>query len=313
MPGNDARGHTPSGIPPVGEVRRAGMDHDLYPFRTLDQGPRITWPSGARTAFTVTLMLDYWEANPPPDASRDPRILSPLGSFFPDWLTWSQREYGNRVGIFRILDVLDRFGVAPSVALGAEAARRYPELVDECVRRGACFMAHGIFATRRITARMTADEEVAFIAASREAVAQAAGVAPSGWCGQDFNQSTRTPALLSAAGFAYTTDWSNDDRPYRLNPGLLALPAHSEWNDLESMWLRRVQPQAWAELIAEGFSVLHAEGGTVVNLTLHPWITGQPSRIRYLTDALSRVLGQGDIWRTTTDAAAAAIIRQLPA
>ncbi len=312
MADSKGNGHTPSDIPPVGEVRPAGMDHDLYPFRMLDQGPRIVWPNGARTAFTVTLMLDYWEANPPQDASRDPRILSPLGSFFPDWLTWSQREYGNRVGIFRILDVLDRFGLAPSVALGAEAARRYPELVDECVRRGACFMAHGTFATRRITARMSEADERGFIAESRAAVMDVTGVAPAGWCGQDFNESTRTPALLVEAGFAYTTDWSNDDRPYRLKPGLLAMPAHSEWNDLESMWLRRVQPPVWAELIAEGFSVLHGEGGTVVNLTLHPWITGQASRIRYLCEALSRVLGQGDIWRTTTDNAAGIIGLQSP-
>ncbi len=305
--------HRPSDIPPVGEVRRAGMDHDLYGFRTLEQGPRIAWPDGARTAFTVTVMLDYWEVTPPAGASRDPRILSPLGNFFPDWLTWSQREYGNRVGIFRILDMLDRFGVMPSVALGAEAARRCPELVDECVRRGAGFMAHGTLATRRITARMSEDEERGFIAESRDAVARATGAVPTGWCGQDFNESTRTPALLAEAGFAYTTDWSNDDRPYRLKSGLLALPAHSEWNDLESMWLRRVQPPAWAGLIAEGAAVLHAEGGTVVNLTLHPWITGQASRIRYLGEALSRLLGQGGIWSTTTDAAAAVIARQLPA
>ena len=89
------------------------------------------------------------------------------------------------------------------------------------------------------------------------------------------------------------------------------MPAHSEWNDLEAMWLRRVQPAAWAGLIAEGVAVLHAEGGTVANLTLHPWVTGQASRIRYLGDALSRGLGQGGMWRTTTDAAAAAIAPQL--
>ena len=119
--------------------------------------------------------------------SRDPRIVSPLGKFFPDWLTWSQREYGARVGIFRVLDVLDRFGVTPSVALGAAAAKRYPELVDELPRRNACFLAHGTYATRRITSRMTEAEERAFIVESRDAVRAAAGEAPLGWCGQDFN------------------------------------------------------------------------------------------------------------------------------
>ncbi len=304
--------HKPAPVPPVGEVRLPGMDHALHPFRTLAEGPRIAWPGGARTALTVTLMLDDWEVAPPADASADPRIVSPLGKFFPDWLTWSQRLYGARVGIFRILDVLDRFGVVPSVALGAEAARRWPELVDECARRGACFLAHGTFATRRITQAMDETAERALIGESRAAVLAATGHAPAGWCGQDFNQSTRTTALLADAGFAYTTDWSNDDRPYRFASGLLALPAHADWNDLEAMWLRRTQPQAWADLVAESFTVLHAEGGAAVNLSLHPWLTGQASRIRYLTDALSRILGQGGVWRATTDSVAGEITRQLP-
>ena len=194
------------------------MDHRHHAFRTLTEAPRFAWPDDARIAFTVTLVLDYWELSPPQEANPDPRIVSPLGKFFPDWLTWSQREYGARVGIFRVLDVLDRFGVTPSVALGAAAAKRYPELVDELVRRNACFIAHGTYATRRITARMSEAEERAFIAESRNAVRAAAGEAPLGWCGQDFNELDRTPALLAEAGFTYTTDWASDDRPFLLGP-----------------------------------------------------------------------------------------------
>jgi peptidoglycan/xylan/chitin deacetylase (PgdA/CDA1 family) len=287
--------------PPVGEVRRPGMDHAHHAYRTLTEAPRFTWPDGARIAFTVTLVLDFWEVNPPKEASRDPRIVSPLGNFFPDWLTWSQREYGARVGIFRVLDVLDRFGVTPSVALGAAAAKRYPELVDELVRRNACFMAHGTHATRRITSRMSEADERAFIAESHHAVKTATGEAPMGWCGQDFNQSDRTLALLADAGFTYTTDWASDDRPFLLDNKLVALPPQPEWNDLECMWLRRVPPQVWADNIAEAFAFLHDEGGGCCNLTLHPWVAGQAHRIRYLRDALSRTLGRGNIWRTTTD------------
>jgi peptidoglycan/xylan/chitin deacetylase (PgdA/CDA1 family) len=289
----------PTNIPPVGERRPAGMDHDLYPYRTLPDAPRFQWPGGARIAFTVTIPLDYWEVNPPKDASRDPRVISPLGNFFPDWLTWSQREYGARVGIFRLLSMLDRFAIVPDIALGAEAARRYPELVDEALRRGCAFLAHGTHATRRITSRMTEAEEAAHIAASRDAVARATGTPPTGWCGQDFNESPRTPALLAAAGFTHLADWSNDDRPYRIGPGLISLPTGSEWNDLECMWLRKVAPQTWADSVAEAFAVLHAEGGACFNLTLHPWITGQAHRIRYLGDALSRILGHPAIWRTS--------------
>src|SRR6185312_8010740 len=169
--------HTPAKTPPAGEQRRPGMDHAHSAFRTLTEAPRFNWPDGARIAFTVTLMLDYWEVNPPEDARPDPRVVSPLGKFCPDWLTWSQREYGARVGIFRVLDVLDRFGVTPSVALGAVAAQRYPELVDELVRRNACFLAHGTYATRRISSRMSEAEERAFIIESSDAVKAAAGEA----------------------------------------------------------------------------------------------------------------------------------------
>ncbi|MBS0643397.1 MAG: polysaccharide deacetylase family protein, partial [Proteobacteria bacterium] len=226
--------------------------------------------------------------------------------FHPDWLTWSQRAYGNRVGIFRVLDVLDHFGLIPSVALGSEAAKRFPELVDELTRRNACFMAHGHFATRRITSRMSEQEERAFIADARDAIATATGKAPRGWCGQDFNESADTPAYLIDAGFDYTTDWPNDDLPYLLDGKLLALPPQPEWSDLECMRLRGVTVPVWSDNVAEAFAVLHEEGGqgnggTVFNLTLHPWIIGQPQRIRWLREALTRMLGKSGIWRTTTD------------
>ena len=296
----------PAKTPPVGEIREPGMDHTLYPFRTLPDAPRFAWPDGARIALTVTVALDHWELDPPGDASPDPRIVSPLGKFHPDWLTWSHRLYGPRVGIFRILEVLDQFNLTPSIALGTEAARLYPELVDALSSRNACFMAHGHFASRRITSRMM--NERSFIAEARDSIAAATGQVPKGWCGQDFNESTETPALLTEAGFQYTTDWANDDRPYLMAGGLVALPPQPEWNDLECMWLRRVTPPVWSANLIEAFDVLHAEGGGVFNMTLHPWITGQAHRIRYLRDALHRILGKPHIWRTTTDALADAVL-----
>ena len=279
--------------------RGPGMDHAHYPFRRLPDAPRFEWPDGARIAFTVTVMLDVWEIDPPDGASRDPRMVSPLGNFFPDWITWSSREYGARVGIFRVLEALDAFGVVPSVALGAAAVARYPELVDELLRRGSCFMAHGVFATRRITSEMSEAEERALIAESRQAVHATTGVVPAGWCGQDFNESDRTPRLLAEMGFRYTTDWANDDRPFVLGPyegrSLLTLPPQPEWNDLECMVVRRVAPPVWADGVAEAFAFLHEEGGGCFNLTLHPFVAGQAHRVRWLREALARMLGWGGV------------------
>lgn len=298
----------PAATPPVGEIRAPGMDHDLYAYRTLDEAPHFVWPGGARIALSVTVMLEYRELTPPGD--RDRRIVSPLGDFKPDWLTWSQHLYGNRVGIFRVLEVLDRYGLVPSVALGAEAARRHPELVDECLRRDAAFLAHGTFATRRLSSLMPAEAQRAHIAESRDAVLRATGRAPMGWCGQDYNEAPQTPDLLAEAGFGYLADWSNDDRPYRLRR-LVSLPAQADWSDLEAMWLRGVTPAAWSEALVEGFSVLRGEGGAVCNLTLHPWIVGQAHRIAYLDAALRRMLGQPGVWRATTDEVARLAATQL--
>jgi peptidoglycan/xylan/chitin deacetylase (PgdA/CDA1 family) len=148
---------------------------------------------------------------------------------------------------------------------------------------------------------MSEEQERAHIVESRDAVRAVTGEAPLGWCSQDFNQSDRTTTLLAEAGFAYTADWASDDRPFLLGRALVALPPQPEWNDLECMWLRRVPPAVWADNVACAFGFLHDEGGASFNLTLHPWIAGQAHRIRWLREALARVLGRRATWRTTTD------------
>ena len=162
----------PTNIPPVGEQRRPGMDHPHHAFRTLTEAPRFAWPDDARIAFTVTLVLDYWELDPSQDANPDPRMVSPLGKFFPDWLSWSQREYGARVGIFRVLDVLDRYQVRAGVAVNALAAERYPYLIEQFKKRNYEFIGHGSSANRMITSAMSEAEEQAEIAGAVAALEQ---------------------------------------------------------------------------------------------------------------------------------------------
>src|SRR5918998_1611684 len=177
------------------------MDHDLYPFSPLPARAAFAWPGGARVALWVLLRLEHWELTPPEGAHRDPRFASEFGPYAPDYRTWSQREYGNRVGVFRVLEALDRHGVRPTVAANASACERYPYLVEELRRRGAEFIGHGTHATRMISARMSGGEERAAIEAATRAVAAAAGTPPGGWLGQDAGESTPTPRLLAEAGY----------------------------------------------------------------------------------------------------------------
>lgn len=289
-------------VPPVGEVRAPGMDHQLYPFRALPAARAFNWNTDHRVALTVTVMIDYWELVPPEEASPDPRMVSPLGAFQPDWLTWSQHEYGNRVGIWRVLEVLDRYKIKPSVALGTAAIARYPDIIEAVRERNGCFMAHGTHGTRRVTNSMEYLDEMLLVAECSEALAKVTGQPPLGWCGQHYSESDRTPDLVGEAGFRYLIDWSNDDRPYKIgSESIVSLPAQAEWSDIESMRHRGVAPHVWADGVVEAFTVLHDEGGACFNLTLNPWIIGQPHRIRYLGDALSRIMGRKKTWVTTTD------------
>jgi peptidoglycan/xylan/chitin deacetylase (PgdA/CDA1 family) len=297
-----------------------GMDQAHYAFRAAPDAPVLRWPNQAPMAFFALLHLETWEISPPKGSHKDPRFTGDFPAFHPDLRSWSQREYGNRVGVFRVLSVLDRCGVVPAVALGADVARNRPELVAELKARGAEFLAHGTHATRLITQRMTEDEERAHIIAARDAVAEATGTVPTGWVGQEASESTRTPSLLAELGFDHVLDWPNDDRPYLLGPygggrTLVSLPPQPEWDDVAMQWLKRMAPARWAETAADAAAFLHAEGAasaTLFQLALHPWLSGQAHRIRHLEAALRRITALPRLWHATPSQVAASYRLQQP-
>lgn len=294
--------------PRTGQTARyrdgAGYDHDHFAYSALPQRPPLKWPDGARIAFCVYLYLEYLELDPPAGSVRDPRYGGALGSHFPDYLNYSHREYGNRIGVFRVLDALDRHGIRATVAANAMLCERYPRLIEECRQRGFEIAAHCISATQMITSRMSEEEERAVIERSLGAVAAVTGERPQGWFGQDFSESERTPRLLAEAGLSYVADWPNDDQPYAMNYGrpLISMPNQAEWDDTQLMAIRRVSPPRWRDVVVEAFEYLHEEAspsGSVFTLGIHPWLAGQAHRIRYLGEALARIAERDRVWQTT--------------
>lgn len=298
-------------------TRKPGMDHPYHPYAPLPRRTKLNWPKGAHVAFSVLLHLEYWELCPPDGTVRDARFVSEFGNFTPDYRTWSQREYGNRVGIFRILEALDRWGIRATVAAGAAACVRYPQLIEECRRRGYEFVGHGTHATRLISSRMSEVEERRFIADSIEAVKQATGQRPRGWLGQDHGESARTPHFLADAGIDYLLDWANDDQPYRMTVGrpMVAIPNQVEWDDVQLFWVRRADTWRYPALVGEAFETLAREGATsgrYFALSLHPWLLGMAHRIRYLEAALARIAGRPAVWQATAGEIAAWCLKELP-
>jgi len=286
--------------------RAPGMDHDLYPYSAIKDRPPLDWPGGARIAFAPVVYLEHWELDPPMGALRDPRFRDPYGDFRPDIRGFTWREYGARVGIFRVFEALDRHSLTATVAANASALDRYPQLVEECLRRGWEVAAHGTHATRMASSAMGEAEERAFIAEAVAAVERATGTRPTGWISQDWGQSARTPRLLVEAGLTYLADWPNDDQPYWMTttPPILVIPCQSELDDVQLLWHRRVLTPRYPALVGEAFRLLHGEGGRSLNLGLHPWLMGMPHRIRYLDEALERIGRFDGVWNTTLGAIA---------
>ena len=175
---------------------------------------------GARVALAVIVNLEHWDWEVPPGA---PVAVSPMGGpeglwsgnqpQFPDIGGYGNHEYGNRVGIFRILAVLDKHDITPTLALDKAVADHYPTLVEEGQRRGAEFIAHGLSRRRIIHIGMSEDEERQYIRISIAAVERATGTRPVGWSGPDFHETPNTPNLLAAEGIRYVCDSAMTSSP----------------------------------------------------------------------------------------------------
>lgn len=292
-------------------TRAPGMDHALYPFAPLPGRAPLAWPGGAGLALGLIVHLEVWESHPPPGAVRDPRFADPFGTFRPEQRDWARRDYGLRIGFFRVAEALDRFGLTATLAIGTGVLARAPGLLDAALARGWEVAAHGDFATRMLSSALTEAEEAARIEAAAAALAARTGRRPEGWVGQDFGESARTPWLLARAGFRWLADWPNDDRPYPMatEPPILSVPVQSELDDVQLLWHRRIATPRYPGLVAEALEVLAAEGardgGRSAVLGLHPWLIGMPHRIGHLEAALARIAALRGVWNAPLGAIAA--------
>jgi peptidoglycan/xylan/chitin deacetylase (PgdA/CDA1 family) len=282
------------------------MDHGHYTWSPLVGRERLTWPNGARIAVAFVVSLGHYEADPPPGAFDPPTHRSPLRIMPPpDYPTVTHREYGHRVGMFRLFDLFDAHAIRATAAVDALTAQGYPRLVTECRRRGWEVIAHGVGQRRAITADMSEADERAYISSALDAVGRAAGDRPSGWLSPEQSESMRTPALLTEVGVDYLCDWANDDQPYLIGPAhhpLVSLPLRQDISDVNLHWNRSVTMARWSAVVCEAFDTLYREGvdgGRLFLLPLHPWCIGQPFRVKYLQQVLAHVTRREGVWATT--------------
>ncbi len=288
-------------------TRRAqGMDHAIYDYEPIVSRDQPTF-EGFKSAMHLVLHLEYWELCPPEGSYREPRLLGELRTvtYFPEIRNWTTREYGNRVGVYRILDLLDELGLVPTVALGAAMVQTHPELVRQIRDRDWDVVTHGFTANRMITSRMSYEQERGFIAECQDVVANALGRRPDGWLSQDFGTTERTTGILEELGFKFTLDWANDALPYWQRAGsnqraLIAIPGPTELDDVQQIIIRQFPPERFPDLVDDMLSGCAALPHSSVNcIGLHPWVMGVPHRFPHLRETLRRIAARDDFLFTT--------------
>ena len=280
--------------------------HDLFDYSPIHARGSYTWPDGARLAVTFVVSIEYYEMSQPQGAAFPASLPGGFGRGpYPDFRTFSHREYGNRIGVFRVADLLKRRGLAATAAIDARSALERPELIKLCVENRWELAAHGEAVTRLISSRLDETEERRQIQYSLEAVRKASGIAPRGWHGPESGESSRTPRLLAESGVAYVLDWPNDELPYtmRTQAGpLVSIPMSIDLDDVFATWHRKLSMARWARSVSDALDTLLADGAkqprTLV-LNLHPWLIGQPWRISYLDEVLTDLRKRPGIWFTT--------------
>jgi peptidoglycan/xylan/chitin deacetylase (PgdA/CDA1 family) len=222
----------------------------------------------------------------------------------PDVRGYSMRDYGNRVGHYRMMEVMDKYGVRGSISLSVAMCQHHPEIIQACVERNWEFFSHGIYNTR-YTYGMSEEQERAIIQDAFRTVREATGQTIKGWLAPALTHTERTFDLIAEAGIIYTCDLFQDDQPQPLkvrSGKLISMPYSLEVNDVICYNSYFHSPRHYGEVLKRQFDTLYREGeesGTVMCIPLHAYLVGHPHRIKPFEEALAYITSHPDVWVTT--------------
>ncbi len=267
---------------------------DRFDYLPIIDRPVIKWPNNARVAFWVGPNIEWYEYTP---LSRPTQ---------PDIPSYSYRDYGNRIGFWRMLELLDKHNIRCCVCLNGAMLDHCPEIRDAMVARNWDYMAHGFYNTRPITA-YSIEEERAYWTDIIATVKKHTGKQIKGRLGAGGGNTVNTPDLMAEFGLLYHTDWMMDDQPVPLKvkngAKFIHVPYSFQLNDASLNGQHR-EAAYFCQMIKDQFDVLYEEGaesGKVMCVALHPYLTFKPHRAKYLDDALRYIKSHDKVWYTTAD------------
>jgi peptidoglycan/xylan/chitin deacetylase (PgdA/CDA1 family) len=264
-------------------------------YSAISERPPLKLPGGARLAVWIIVNVEEWDI----DQTMPRTVLTPPagGSPMPDIPNWCWHEYGNRVGFWRMLEVLDRHEIRAVLAVNGTAINAYKPITKAALERGWEFIGHGY--TQRNMQKVENERED--IAKTSAAIREASAKRPRGWLGPGLTETWDTPDLLAEAGYDYVADWVLDDQPVVLKTRgrpIVNIPYTQECNDVAMMLIQHHPAREYFQRAMDQFEQLYhdaRDSARVMALVVHPYIMGAPHRLKYFRMILERIRERSDV------------------
>jgi peptidoglycan/xylan/chitin deacetylase (PgdA/CDA1 family) len=271
----------------------------LYDDSMIFERKPFTWPGGKTMAVWIVPNVEIWSFDSSADAAT-----APAGAAGPDVINYATREYGMRVGLWRVADVLDAAGIKATVALNSEVCRIYPKAIEEMKKRKWEFAGHGIDNSSNLGA-LPESAEKQTIKTTLDTIQSATGTKVNGWISPGQIQTEHTLGILDELGITYTGDWNNDDQPYRMkvkNGRLYSIPYCLIVNDTNLYSTYGFTGEQYYQSVVDQFDVLLSDSQKqprVMGLPIHPYLVGQPEHISYFKRAIQHIKQSDRVWIAT--------------
>jgi peptidoglycan/xylan/chitin deacetylase (PgdA/CDA1 family) len=285
-------------------LRKRGMDHDIYPYRALPTAKPVQWPGGARVALWIVVHVGHF----PMDMPLKP-FIAPGGMErpYPSFWDYTQRDYGNRIGIYRMMKAMAARNLTATALLSAALAPLYPALMDDIEAAGWEPACAGLDMGHLHHGQTPEAEEAATVKRAAALLRARFGDAVRGWHSPAHSESPRTLDLVAADGFDWTSGWLNDDMPYTMATSsrpLLAMPLPQDLADQKMLLQQTMATEDFCNAVLAAHASLDAEaaatgGGRILTLSVTPWLMGQPHRIRAFGAMLDAILAKGSVWNAS--------------
>ena len=268
-----------------------------FAYTPINRRPKLSWPDDNHVALWIVPNIETFPLSEPVPGGT---------GVVPDVINWAPRDYGARVGVFRLMDTMSKHGMRGTVALNSEVCADYPEIIEDALALNWEFMGHNQSNSRYLH---TVDDATGreIVAATLDQIEAATGARPKGWLSSGLQQNWTTLDALIDGGVKYVADFINDDQPYLMNVDgrqICSIPYSGEINDLPQCLRMNKSAEEFGNMICRQFDTLYRESvesgsGRVMAICLHPFIIGVPHRIGALDDALSYIFGHDGVWKAT--------------